>query len=116
MPIFRRRTNTMIQEIKVLRDVIKASMLGGHQKKGMVGGLISAAVGIVALVIAVVVGISILATTRTVSTVSSNGNATLAIDNGITGLGLFTSFTSIIVMAAIGLVILGLVFLYNKQK
>lgn len=81
-----------------------------NSKKGMTGGLnglmsLVVTLGVVGITLAVVM--VILTTTKGISAVAADGNATLAIGQTITSIGYVPQFLPILVIAVIGAVIIG---------
>ena len=83
--------------------------MGKHNKKGQLGlnNLSSAAIGVLVFILVVAIGALILSQVQTTQTNNSIAFNTTA--QGLTGIALFGSFTSVIVLVVIAAVILALI-------
>lgn len=87
------------------------------KKKGQIMDQLSGlAIGIAGLAITLVVVFVMLAQAKANSTVAADANATAALTKTTTAVAIIPDWLQIIIIAFIGVIILGVIYMFNQKK
>lgn len=103
----------MLKNIQNKLLELRARRMG---KRGVFGALISIVIGLAAFAIGAVVTFLIQANLKANTAVAADGNATAAVNSAISAAATVPTWLGIIVIATIGSLLLGIVYMYMRQR